>query len=99
MTDKITVNGIEYVPVKPNGNRAVCVIDRGWVFAGDVTEANGRVTLTRVVWLRNWLAIGFDGVISDPNSNKLVKRKMDHSVDFPADAEIFRVPVSDDWGL
>jgi len=34
--ETVEINGIKYQPVKPNGNRAVVVIDRGWIYAGDV---------------------------------------------------------------
>ncbi len=51
MNNEIEINGIKYTrsdsvaaPV-PSGNRAVVVVDRGWIFAGDVTEENGRVYL------------------------------------------------------
>ena len=35
----ITLNGIEYTPVvpTPTGNRVVAVLDRGWIFAGDLS--------------------------------------------------------------
>lgn len=100
--DRITVNGKTYIPedtpTKP-GKRAVVVVDRGWIFAGDVTEENGRIKLTRAVWILRWESIGFDGVIKNPKSDKVTIRKMDTCVDIPADAEVFRTPVADDWGL
>jgi len=44
--DKIIVNGVEYAPVTMSkGTRAVVVVDRGWIFAGDVTRENGRIRL------------------------------------------------------
>ena len=96
----ITVNGIEYAPVTPTeGSRAVVVVDRGWIFAGDVTRENGRIRLDRAVWVFRWESIGFDGVISDPKSSKVTLKKMENPVDLPAHAEVFCVPVSDDWGL
>ena len=65
--EKVSINGVDYVRAdsvsvesKPTGNRCVVVVDRGWIFAGDVTRASGRITLTRAVWLRNWSDIGFD---------------------------------------
>ena len=104
--EKVTINGVEYVRAdavtlepKPTGNRAVVVVDRGWIFAGDVTRANGRITLTRAVWLRNWSDIGFDGVLADPNSSKLVKKALENPVDIPAGSEIFCIPVAETWGL
>lgn len=95
----IVVDGITYAPVQPNGNRAVIVVDRGWVFAGDVTEENGRIRLDRAVWVFRWESVGFDGVIANPRSSKVTLKPMANPVDLPCDAEIFRVPVSSDWGL
>ena len=53
----VKINGIDYAPVsemmaaRPTGNRAVVVVDRGWIYAGDVERKNGRIYLTRVVWV------------------------------------------------
>lgn len=94
----IVVDGVTYAPVT-SGKRAVVVVDRGWIFAGDVTEEGGRIRLSRAVWVLNWSEIGFDGMVRDPKSKKVNIRKMDSDVDLPAGAEIFRVPVGDDWGL
>lgn len=99
----IIVNGVECVradsvpPPQPTGNRAVIVIDRGWVAAGDVTEANGRIKLSRAVWPFKWTG-GFDSLIADPAKHGSV-RSFPNGFDLPAEAEIFRVPVHDIWGL
>ena len=95
----INIDGKLYQEVCPNGTRAVVVVDRGWIYAGDVTEENGRIYLDRAVWVFHWSSIGFDGVLKNPKDSKAQIRKLDHRVDIPAGAEIFRVPVSDDWGL
>ena len=101
MSKEIMIDGVCYVPAEPapRGVRAVVVVDRGWIFAGDVTEAAGRIRLERAVWVLRWSGVGFDGVIADPKSGSVTLRPMSNPVDLPADAEIFRVPVSDDWGL
>jgi hypothetical protein len=102
--ETITVNGIEYVradqvqSVAP-GNRAVVVVDRGWIFAGDVTRENGRIKLSRAVWIFRWESIGFDGMIANPKSNKVTVKPMPQGVDLPEGSEVFCVPVADDWGL
>lgn len=103
--DQIDINGVKYVradqvpPPVPNGKRAVLVLDRGWIFAGDVTEKDGRVYLARAVHVLSWTGgQGFAGMIADPKRNVNLK-KMSTTVDFPTDAELFRNPVSDDWGL
>lgn len=96
----ININGIEYAPLKPaTGSRAVVVVDRGWIFAGDVTRENGRIRLTNAVWVFRWESVGFDGVLADPKSKSVTLKKMSHDVDIPAQAEVFCVPVEDGWGL
>ena len=99
----ININGVEYVRAdsvvtKPVGNRAVIVVDRGWIFAGDVVRENGRIKLSRAIHVFRWESIGFDGVIKNPKSNKVTLKPM-ANVDIPADAEIFAIPVTEDWGL
>jgi hypothetical protein len=99
--NEISINGIAYVRKgsSPNGNRAVVVVDRGWIFAGDVTEDDGKIILNRAVWLFRWESIGFDGVLKNPHHGKVTIKKLDHVVEIPSDSEIFRIPVSDEWGL
>jgi hypothetical protein len=102
MSNTITVNGVEYIradsvpAATPNGNRAVVVVDRGWIFAGDVTREDGRIRLSRAVWVFRWESCGFAKVIEDPTQAD-IRRMAD--VDIPDGAEIFSVPVSEQWGL
>jgi len=77
-------------------NRAVVVVDRGWVFAGDVTRENGRIKLSRALHVFKWESVGFAGMIEDTGRADLRKIA---DVDIPETAEIFCVPVDDDWGL
>ena len=80
--------------------RAVVVVDRGWIWAGDVEEKAGRIYLHRAVWVFRWSSIGFDGVIANPkDSNVTIKPMGARVVDIPADAEIFRISVDPNWGL
>lgn len=97
MTDIITINGVEYAPVKPaaTGTRAIVVVDRGWVFAGDVTRENGRIRISRAVHVFKWESIGFAKMIE---TEKADLRPI-ADVDMPEGAEIFSVPVHDKWGL
>lgn len=99
--DHIIVNGITYVPQSPapSGTRAVVVVDRGWIFAGDVTRENGRIRLSRAVHVFCWESIGFDGMIANPKSDKVTLKSLPNGVDVPAGAEVFCVPVADTWGL
>lgn len=98
----ITINGVDYVracdvpAAQPSGNRAVIVVDRGWIFAGDITRENGRIRISRAVWVFRWESCGFSKVIEDP-SNADIRPMAD--VDLPEGAEIFSVPVNDNWGL
>ncbi len=92
----ITLNGIEYAPVVQAGARAVVVVDRGWIFAGDIHEENGRIFLSRAVWVFRWETVGFAAVIEKP-SNADIRPIAD--LDIPMGSEIFRIPVPDNWGL
>ena len=101
--ETITIDDTKYVRAdsiveKPQGNRAVVVVDRGWIFAGDVVRENGRIKLSRAIHVFRWESIGFDGVIKNPNSNKVTLKPL-ADVDMPSDAEIFSIPVTQDWGL
>lgn len=102
--DTVEINGTQYVRAdqvktsQPNGDRAVVVIDRGWIFAGDVTEEGGRILLARAVHVFKWRTGGFTLCVSDPKAAGADLRPCS-DVDLPAGAEIFRVPVHDQWGL
>ena len=95
----IIVDGTEYQPVAPNGNRCVVVVDRGWIFAGDVSEKDGRILIDRAVMVFRWESCGFAAVVEDPKKVKADIRKMPTRVDLPSEAELFRLPVDDNWGL
>ena len=96
---KLVIDGIEYVPATYiKGQRAVVVVDRGWIFAGDVTEKEGRIILTRAVWVFHWKSVGFAAVVADPAAGNADIRAI-NDVDIPAGSEIFRIPVPDNWGL
>jgi len=97
----ITIDSVKYIredsiPTKPTGNRAIIVVDRGWIFAGDVIRENGRIKLSRALHVFKWIDVGFAGIIE--NTKKADLRKI-ADVDIPEDAEIFCVPVRESWGL
>lgn len=92
----VMIDGVEYIPVKQNGNRAVVVVDRGWIFAGDVRRENGRIYLSRAVWVFKWDSVGFATIVSDPSKADI--RPID-DVELPEVSEIFSIPVGDGWGL
>ncbi len=96
----ITIDNVKYVredsiTTAPTGTRAVVVVDRGWIFAGDVTRENGRIKLSRALHVFKWDGIGFAKMVETAKADL---RKI-ADVDIPADAEIFCVPVPDSWGL
>lgn len=88
--------GGEHGQSRGHQGRAIVVVDRGWIFAGDVSDANGRVRIDNAVWVFRWESVGFSGIVADPSKADL--RKMDAPVDLPAGAEVFRVPVPESWG-
>jgi len=108
MTDanvtEIQLNGVTYVrkdsvaTPQPNGKRAVVVVDRGWIFAGDVTEQDGRIKLSRALHVFSWASVGFAAMVADPKKCRADLRPCS-DVDIPEGSEIFRVPVGDSWGV
>ena len=98
--DTVTINGVTYYAAadKPSSARAVVVVDRGWIFAGDMTRKDGRIYLSRAVWVFRWESVGFDGVIADPKQKAVTIKKI-ADVEIPEGSEIFCVPVVDTWGL
>jgi hypothetical protein len=95
--ENVMVNGVEYAPVINTAeSRAVVVVDRGWIFAGDVERKNGRIYLSRAVWVFRWESCGFAAVIADPSKADI--RPID-DVELPEQSEIFCIPVGESWGL
>ena len=102
--ETLTLNGVEYVradsisaPIT-TGKRVVVVVDRGWIFAGDVTEENGRIYLDRALHVFGWETGGYTAMLADPKEAKADLRPTTR-VDIPDGAEVFRSPVPDNWGL
>lgn len=97
--NRIVINDVEYAPVSevPKGNRAIVVVDRGWIFAGNVTRENGRIRISDALHVFKWVAVGFDGMIDNPVKAKADLRKIP-DVDLPEGSEVFCVPVPDSWG-
>jgi hypothetical protein len=96
----VHVDGVKYVEEKSSpGNRAVVVVDDGWMFAGDVHQDSGRIILKRVVWVFSWNSIDFDDLLRNPGSENVSLKLMENDVDIPSISEVFRVPVNDSWGL
>ena len=100
MNKKIVVDGVEYAAVVPNGNRFVFVLDRGWIVAGDAgIDADGVTVLSRVVHVRRWESIGFDGMLANPKSDKVTLKPINFKFEIPKGVIIFAVRVDNNWGL
>ena len=79
--------------------RYVIIVDRGWIFAGDVSEtADGYIRLDNAVHVFGWSGIGYARAIAEWKTDKVDCRKCD-PVEIPKDAVIFRTPVPDGWGI
>lgn len=93
----IKIDDVEYIrsDAKPSGTRAIVVVDRGWIFAGDVTRANGRIQISNAVHVFRWESIGFAKMVE---TEKADLRKI-ADIDMPESSEIYSVPVHGTWGL
>ncbi len=83
----------------PLSGRAIVVVDRGWIFAGDLSRTpDGYVRLDNAVWVFRWESIGFAEVVKDPSKADI---RATDPVEVPEDAIVFRVPVSSNppWGI
>lgn len=95
--DIVTVNGELYRRVA-TGNRVVVVVDRGWIFAGDLSLLpNGAIRLDNALHVFRWESCGFPAMVADPKKVKADLRSI-APVEIPAASEIFRIPVAHDWG-
>lgn len=100
---KIDINGETYIHqddcaanALPTSGRAVVVLDRGWIFAGDVhDEGNGFIRLMNAVHVFAWESIGFAKMVE---TQKADLRPVADVV-YRIESEIFRVPVPEKWGL
>jgi hypothetical protein len=100
---EVVIDGEAYVKrssvtAVPKGLRVVLVVDRGWIFAGDLTEENGRIYLDNAMHVFNWQTGGFSMVLDSPAKAKADIRKLTTRVDVPSSSEVFRCPVPADWG-
>lgn len=83
----------------PLSGRAILVVDRGWIFAGDMSRtADGYVRLENAVNVFGWDSIGFARIAHEWKSDKVDLRPCE-PVEVPEDAIVFRQPVPPGWGL
>lgn len=79
--------------------RAVVVVDRGWIFAGDLSDTvDGYLKISNAVHVFRWESMGFAKMIEDWKNDKVDLRPCD-DVELPYESVIFRVQVSDRWGI
>jgi hypothetical protein len=102
--DTISIDGVVYSrkdsTPPPTGKRAVLVMDRGWIICADLEYKEGRIYATRVIHIRKWESVGFDGMVKDPTSLKVKPFLFTlPNCDMPQEVELFKVPVCDNWGL
>ena len=102
----LEINGVMYVPEKaasptvlPAGNRAVFVLDRGFIYAGDYNLSDGQYVLSNAVNLRKYESIGFEGVLANPKSTNATIVSMPYPVVIPTGSVLFMIPVPSGWGL
>ncbi|MFQ5471269.1 MAG: hypothetical protein ACE5FA_00095 [Dehalococcoidia bacterium] len=101
MSKSITINGVDYAPTTtfPTGNRHIVVLDRGWIFVGDLVQSkeDGVYELNNAQNVRKWSDGGFGGLTKDPVGAGAV---LDSSaaIRFSRSACIFMVPVPEEWG-
>ncbi len=79
------------------GDRHICVLDRGWVFIGKLTRADdGVCTLADCYNIRKWKSGGFGGLSAGGKSAGVTLDKC-AAIRFREDAMIFAVPVGAGW--
>lgn len=107
----IQVNGINYVRADqvtsskntlPSGNRHVVVVDRGWIWAGDLSyvEEFGQkyIVLSDAINLFGFNSIGFTGALKEPKSSKVTLKPSEFPVKIPLGSVISLHPVNENWG-
>jgi len=102
----LEINGVRYVAeiaagpaVLPAGDRAVFVLERGFIYAGDYSLSNGQYVLANAVNLRKYERIGFEGVLANPRSDQVTIVPVPYPVIVPSGSVLFLIPVPQGWGL
>ena len=83
---------------KVTGNRNIVVLDKGWIFVGNLAN-NGDETfsLSNVCNLRKWQAGGFGMVVTEPAKAQVTLDKCG-DINFRSASVIFTAPISENWG-
>ena len=101
MSNTIEINGEKYCKVgesgnSSGGNREIVIVDRGWIFAGDIERNEAGLLIRNAVHVFGWKSVGFAAVVEDSSLGDI--RPMTQPVKVPNDAVVFTVPVPDSWG-
>jgi hypothetical protein len=94
--EKIVEKVREIVCEAPCGDRAIVVADRGWIFAGRVSDDGDSLTITDCVNVRSWKTGGFGGLTLSAKDAGAVLDKC-APVKLPKSAVIFVVPIGGEW--
>jgi hypothetical protein len=79
------------------GDRHIVVLDRGWIFAGNLScDEHNVYTLSSAVNVRKWNKGGFGALTSSVSAAEATLDKCS-SIRFHQSAMIFVVPIGDDW--
>jgi hypothetical protein len=81
-----------------DSTRAIAVLDRGWIFVGDLSfdEATKMYTMTSVKNVRTWKKGGF-GLLSKSANDAGATLDNAANMKFHGSALIFAVPVGEGW--
>lgn len=80
---------------RPQGDRYIVVLDRGWIFAGNVEPCDdGTYLITNAYNVRKWETGGYGALsISASGANA----KLDKCAPIKFKEAIFMTPISEDW--
>ena len=79
-----------------HGDRHIVILDRGWIFVGDLSREDNVCTLANPINVRRWQG-GFGKLTEGANSAQAVLDKCDSVIRFDASAIKFVVPISETW--
>jgi len=92
-----TVEQVREIVGKTQGNRHIVVLDRGWIFAGELSQdEQGMYRLTQAVNVRRWKQNGFGGLTKSATASGAELDPCD-PITFSASAMILAVPIGGDW--
>ena len=80
------------------GDRHIAVLDRGWIFAGDMSldTDTGVYTMTNCVNIRKWTKGGFGALSRSVVDSGAISDKC-ATIKFHARSMILCVPIGGDW--